>query len=476
MTKAPTDTAQPGHLQRRLGLASAVSITVGSVIGSGIFLKPLSISQALPSEGWIYGLWIALGVVCLFGAFAYAELGSMFPEAGGQYAFLREGWGRGVAFLYGWALFWVINSGTIAALSIAFADYLLPLFDVDMQAEAESPRLKIAVAAGMVIGLAIINHFGVLWGAVVQNLSTAAKVGALAVLVVAGAALVGGQEAASGPAAQAAIDPLSIGGLVTAFVGIFWAYEGWYQLPFNAAELKRPERSLPLGLILGMLILILTYAAVNAIYLRAVPFEEMRALQFDREVPQLAASRIFSPRVADYLTLLVAISVLGSANPGLLSTPRGFYAMAKDGLVPRALTWVHPRWGTPTVAIWTQALWSIGLVVTLRGFHDVTAFVVFASFLFYGLTVASVYRLRRTRPDHPRPYRCMGYPLTPALFVLVALTFVAALLTNPSSSAERAREQRNALVGLGILASGVPFYVWQRRRAARAAGVGGAAR
>jgi APA family basic amino acid/polyamine antiporter len=473
MTTAPTDpafAAESGHLQRRLGLASAVSITVGSVIGSGIFLKPLSISQALPSVGWIYALWIALGAVCLFGAFAYAELGTMFPEAGGQYAFLREGWGRGVAFLYGWALFWVINSGTIAALSIAFAEYLLPLFGVDMQAEAEAPRLKIAVAAVMVVGLAVINHFGVLWGAVVQNVSTIAKVGALAVLVVAGIALVGGHETATAVAqAPAAAVPLSVGGLVTAFIGIFWAYEGWYQLPFNAAELKRPKRDLPLGLIVGMLILILTYAAVNAIYLHAVPFEEMRALHEDREVPQLAVSRIFSPSVASYLTLLVAISVLGSANPGLLSTPRGFYAMAKDGLVPRALTWVHPRWGTPTVAIWTQALWSIALVVGLRGFHDVTAFVVFASFLFYGLTVASVYRLRRKLPDHPRPYRCKGYPLTPALFILVAVAFVTALLTNPSSSVERSREQRNALVGLGILASGVPVYLWRRRRANRAA-------
>jgi APA family basic amino acid/polyamine antiporter len=474
MTTAPTDPAHAaarrtfaegdgGHLQRRLGLSSAISITVGAVIGSGIFLKPLSISQALPGVGWIYALWAALGAVCLFGAFAYAELGTMFPEAGGQYAFLREGWGRGVAFLYGWALFWIINSGTIAALAIAFADYLLPLFDVDMQAEAVSPRLKIVVASAMVIALAIVNHFGVLWGAVVQNVSTAGKVGALAVLVVAGLVLIGGHaETGAQASAAAAASPLTVGGLVTAFIGIFWAYEGWYQLPFNAAELKRPQRDLPLGLIVGMLILIVTYVAVNAIYLRAVPFEEMRALQFDREVPHLAVARVFSPRVADYLTLLVAVSVLGSANPGLLSTPRGFYAMGRDGLVPRALTWVHPRWGTPSVAIWSQALWSIALVVGLRGFHDVTAFVVFAAFLFYGLTVAAVYRLRRARPDHPRPYRCMGYPLTPALFIAVAIAFVVALLTDPA-------EQRNALIGLVLLATGLPFYFWQRRRADRLA-------
>jgi len=458
---------QPGHLQRRLGLTSAISITVGAVIGSGIFLKPLTIAQSLPGEGWIYGLWIGLGAVCLFGAFAYAELGAMFPQAGGQYAFLREGWGRGVAFLYGWALFWVINSGTFAALSIAFADYLLPLFGVDMQAEAQSPRLKILVASVMIVGLALANHLGVIWGAVLQNVSTVAKLGALAVLVVGGVALFGSADvAAAAPQATAAAVQLSVAGLVTAFIGIFWAYEGWYQLPFNAAELKRPERDLPRGLILGMLILVATYAAVNAIYLRVVPYEEMRALHFDRDVPELTVARIFSPRVADYLTLLVAVSVLGSANPNLLSSPRAFYAMGQDGLVPRALTWVHPRWGTPTVSIWVQALWSIVLVVGLRGFHDVTAFVVFAAFLFYGLTVAAVYRLRRARPDHPRPYRCFGYPLTPALFILVAIAFVAALLTDPA-------EQRNALIGLALLATGLPYYFWQRRSSARAAGPGG---
>jgi APA family basic amino acid/polyamine antiporter len=451
-----------GHLKRRLGLFSATSITVGAVIGSGIFLKPLIVSQSLPGEGWIYALWVGLGLVCLFGAFAYAELGAMFPEAGGQYAFLREGWGRGVAFLYGWALFWVINSGTFAALSIAFADYLLPLFGVDMAAEAQDPRLKTLVASAMIVGLAVANHFGVVWGAILQNVSTAAKVGALAVLVVGGVVLFGGEPVAAAPRATAAPAALSVAGLVTAFIGIFWAYEGWYQLPFNAAELKRPERDLPRGLILGMLILVATYAAMNAIYLHVVPYEEMRALQFDRQVPELTVSRIFSPRVADYLTLLVAVSVLGSANPNLLSSPRAFYAMAEDGLAPRALTWVHPRWGTPTVSIWLQAAWAIVLVVTLQGFHDVTAFVVFAAFGFYALTVAAVYRLRRSRPDHPRPYRCLGYPLTPALFVLIAVAFVLALLTDPG-------EQRNALIGLGLLATGLPYYAWLRRRARRRA-------
>jgi len=275
--------------------------------------------------------------------------------------------------------------------------------------------------------------------------------------VVAGVVLFGGRDVGAASQAAAAAPSLGLAGLVTAFIGIFWAYEGWYQLPFNAAELRRPERDLPRGLIGGMLILVATYAAVNAVYLRVVPLEEMRTLAFDREVAELTVARVFSPNLARYLTLLVAVSVLGSANPNLLSSPRAFYAMAEDGLAPRMLTRVHPRWGTPTVAIWAQAAWAIVLVVTLKGFHDVTAFVVFAAYLFYALTVAATWRLRRSRPDLPRPYRCLGYPLTPALFVLVAVAFVVALLTD-------SEQQRNALIGLGLLATGLPYYLWLVRR------------
>ncbi len=451
-----------GELQRRLGLPSAISITVGAVIGSGIFLKPLIVAQSLPSETWIFALWIGLGLVCLFGAFAYAELGAMLPEAGGQYAFLREGWGRGVGFLYGWTFFWVINSGTMAALAAAFAEYLLPLFGVDSAQQAEQPMLVLGVATAMILALAVVNHFGVGVGAVLQNLSTLAKVGSLGLIVLGGVLVSGGADVAAGNAVLAEAPTLKLGGVLAAFIGIFWAYEGWYQLPFNAAELRKPARHLPLGLIVGMLILIATYVAVNAIFLHVVPYAEMRSLPAgaDQQVPHLAVSRIFSPQVANYLTLLVAISVMGAANPNLLSSPRAFYAMGKDGLVPQQLTWVHPRWGTPTVAIWTQALVAVALVFYLKRFHDITSFVVFAGFLFYALAVGAVYRLRKTRPDAPRPYRCTGYPFTPAIFIVVAIGFVVTLLLDPG-------EQKNALVGLGILATGVPVYfLFGRRRSA----------
>lgn len=457
---------ESGQLQRRLGLTSAVSITVGAVIGSGIFLKPLSVAQALPSEGAIYMMWVGLGIVCLFGAFAYAELGAMLPEAGGQYAFLREGWGRCVSFLYGWTFFWVINAGTIAALALGFSDNLLPVFGLEGSVtlpggEQEASAAKLILAVAMILVLALVNHFGVVFGAIVQNVTTFAKVGALGMIVAGGFLAVGGDASPATVLAPAAGDAPEwrMAGLVTAFMGIFWAYEGWYQMPFNAAELKRPERNLPLGLVGGMVILIVVYLFVNWTYMQVVPFEEMLAMGKetpDTHVAMLTVSRIFSPEIGGYLTLFMAISIFGAANPNMLSSPRAFYAMGQDGLAPKALTKISKRWGTPVVSIWVQALVGILLVLWLQGFHDVTAFVVFAAFLFYALTVAAVYRLRVLRPDADRPYRCTGYPFTPALFIVVAIGFIVAVLQDPD-------EVQNALIGLAIVGAGVPYYIWWRR-------------
>jgi APA family basic amino acid/polyamine antiporter len=283
----------------------------------------------------------------------------------------------------------------------------------------------------------------------------------LGLLIVGGFVASGGGDApAAAPVAGAGTSALSVAGMLTAFTGIFWAYEGWYQMPFNAAELKRPERNLPLGLIGGMVVLIAVYLFVNLVYLRVVPFAEMQAMPAGTPATQVASltvERVFSPQLAGYLTLLIAISIFGAANPNMLSSPRAFYAMAQDELVPPILQRISPRWGTPTVAIWVQALVGVLLVLALQTFGDVTDFVVFAAFLFYALTVAAVYRLRAVRPMAPRPYRCTGYPVTPALFIGVALVFVVAMLRD-------ADKQRNALKGLAIVLAGLPYYWWWTRR------------
>lgn len=440
------------ELKRSLGLTSAISIVVGGVIGSGIFLKPLDIANSLPSTAWIFACWIGLGVICLFGAFAYAELGALFPEAGGQYAFLREGWGRFPAFLYGWCLFLVINTGTMAALAVAFARSLASVV-------ALSANGEIAVAVAMIVGLALVNHFGVGAGAALQNLSTFAKLAALAAIVL-GGFLSTPHVAPAAPAATAAMPDLA-SGLVVAALAIFWAYEGWYLLPFSAAELRDPERTLPRGLIYGTLALIVVYVSVNAAYLRVVPLAEMRTLASDIDVPLLAIERMLGGPSGNVFALLLCVSVLGAANPNLLSTPRAFYAMAQDGLWFRSMMRVHPTFRTPTVAIWSQALWAVALVVVLETFRDITEFVVFAALLFYALTVAAVFVLRKKLPERPRPYSCWGYPWAPALFIAVVLFVDVRTLMDPVS-------RKNSLLGLLILAAGALAYAAARWRARRA--------
>lgn len=441
-------------LRRALGTPSAIAITVGSVIGSGIFLKPLAISQALPSEAAVYLVWALLGLTCLCGAFAYGELGCLVPEAGGQYAFLREAWGRFPAFLFGWCFFLVINTGTIAALSVAFGDILADLWGLGATA-------RLALVGGMILWLALVNHWGVQWGALMQNVSTGAKVLALAALVVAG--VVAAPAAASPTAAATSADVAwSVTGVVAAAVAIFWAYEGWHMLSFNAAELRQPERSLPRGFIGGMVVLVALYLAVNWTYFRVIDIAEMRAFQDRAAVPSAAVQRIFGDWAGQGLLLLMALSALGAANSNFLSSPRAFYAMAQDGLLPRALTRVHPRFQTPSLAIWVQAAWAAVLVYVLERFEDITEYVIFAALIFYGLAVLGVMRLRRLRPDAPRPYRCTGYPVTPLVFVAVVAFVTVTMLTEPAS-------RRNSLYGLGILALGVPVYLAATRRGRAAA-------
>jgi len=442
----------PPELKRSLGLTSAISIVVGGVIGSGIFLKPFDIASSLPSSAWIFACWIGLGVICLFGAFAYAELGALLPEAGGQYAFLREAYGRFPAFLYGWVLFLVINTGTMAALAVAFARSLAAV--VPLSASGE-----IAVAAAMIVALALVNHFGVGAGAGLQNLSTFAKLAALAAIVLGG--FLSAPRAAPAVAASAPAMPELASGLVVSAMAIFWAYEVWYQLPFSAAELRDPERTLPRGLILGTLALIVVYVGVNAAYLRVVPLAEMRTLAGDIDVPLLAIERMLGGPSGNVFALLLCLSVIGAANPNLLSTPRAFYAMAQDGLWFRAMMRVHPTFRTPTVAIWSQALWAVALVVVLETFRDITEFVIFAALLFYALTVAAVFVLRRKLPERRRPYSCWGYPWAPALFIAVVLLVDVRTLMDPVS-------RKNSLLGLLILAAGALAYGVVRWRARRA--------
>ena len=444
-----------------MGLGTATMVVVGGVIGSGIFLKPLRVAQSLPDATWIHGCWIVLGVVCLLGALCYAELGALLPEAGGQYAFLRESFGPFPAFLYGWCLFLVINTGTIAALAVAFADSLRSVVLMGDPAYW-------SVALGMILLLALLNHRGVGVGAVVQNVATWAKIAMLAAIVVGGVLVAGHAAGAPDGTAEAARlaaappAPDLVNGLIAAGIAIFWAYEGWYQLPFSAAEMKQPEKTLPRALVLGIAILVVLYVTVNATYLAVIPRDEMVTFAAQIDVPKTAMARIFGPVGASLLPLMICVSVFGAANPNLLATPRCFYAMARDGVVFAPLMRVHSKFRTPHVAIWSQAIWAALLVVVLKTFRDITDYVVFASLLFYGLTAVGVVVLRWKRPDAPRPFRCPLVPWVPLVFVAVVLAVDGLTLAS-------ADNRRNALIGLAILAAGVPVYFAMRRAKRNAA-------
>jgi APA family basic amino acid/polyamine antiporter len=252
-------------------------------------------------------------------------------------------------------------------------------------------------------------------------------------------------------AAAAVASPGLLSGLIVASVAIFWAYEGWYVLPFNAAELRRPERDLPRGLVWGMFILVAAYTTVNAAYLHVLPLDQMRAMTSEPEVPKAVITRAFGAGAGDWLAIFICISTFGAANPTLLSCPRCFYAMARDGMAFPVAMRVHAVYGTPTVAIWALAIWSSALVIVLKTFRDITEYVIFAGLIFYGLAVAAVYLLRRRRPDAARPYRCFGYPLTPALFIAAVAFVDVYTLLDP-------RMRWNAIYGLGILAAGAVVY------------------
>ena len=459
--------AEQPQLVRRLGLTSAISITVGSVIGSGIFLKPLAVASSIPNDWAIYFAWALLGLVCLCGAFAYGELGAAYPGAGGLYTFLERAFGRQTAFLFGWCYFLVVNTGAVAALAAAFAAAVSRITPL-------TPNEQILVGCAMIFALAFVNHFGVRFGALLQNSTTAVKLGSLGLIFFGGLIFVltrdpaGAGEAANAAAAvgppartpdQAAAMialPLTSTGFASAAIAIFWAYEGWHQMPFSAGELKRPERDVPLGLILGVLLLVSLYVAINAIYLSVVPLQEMLTLGEDLQVPTLVVSRILGDVGPTVLAIMIAISVFGAANPNILSSSRPLWKMANEGLAPKFLTHVHSHWNTPVASIWIQAGWAMALLLVLKEFHDLTEFVVFVALVFYALGVAAVYVLRQKEPDHPRPYRCFGYPVAPALFLIVVVFVEIHMLLDTE-------KRINALIGLGILALGWPVYAWLER-------------
>jgi APA family basic amino acid/polyamine antiporter len=454
---------KPASLKRDLGLWSATSLVVGSVIGSGIFLVPATMIQRVGSPELVLLVWIFGGLLSLAGALSYAELAAALPEAGGEYVYLREAYGPLWGFLYSWTITWVGKSGSIATLATGFVYYLahfLPaldgvLYTIGLPIGPKGGPLAITsgqcVATGLILLLGLINYFGVKLGGRVQVAFTATKVGLLAVLIVVGLGSGRGSAAnltSSIPAAA------GITGFFAALVGALWAYDGWNNVSMVSSEIQQPQRNLPRALISGTLAVIVIYLLTNLAYFYVLPAGEVAASE---RVAATMMRRIVGEFGSAAVSIAAMISMFGALNGTILAGARVPYAAARDRLFFRGLAYVHPIHRTPSVSILTISAWAALLVFSGR-YEQLFTYVIFAEWLLYGLATAAVLVLRSKRPELPRPYRTPGYPLVPVLFVLVAFCLVlATLIESP----------RESLMGLGVILAGLPGYFYWKRKAFR---------
>ncbi len=431
------------ELPRKLSVLDSAAIVVGTVIGSAVFIVPSSVAQSLPTIPSFFGVWVFTGILSFFGALAYAELGAMMPNTGGQYVFLRQAYGPLPAFLCGWAFFLVIQSGAIATLAAGFSIYLsyfIPL----------GPALGKVISVALILTLTLVNIRGVRQGAAVQKTFTVLKLTGIAILLASAFAFT--REAA--PAAESA--PFAFSRFGVAMIACLWAYEGWNCLSFVAGEVKNPQRSIPLALAIGVAAIMAIYLSANLAYLKVLPLGEIA------ETPRVAATvaeRTLGAVGASFVSLTILISIIGSTNGNILTAARMYFAQARDGLFFARVGEIHPRFETPAFSLLFQGVWA-SILAASGSYEKLFSYVIFAGWIFYGMTVTAVLILRRKEPDRERPYRMWGYPVTPILFAGVSFWFVGnTLVTTPGPS----------LLGLAIIATGIPIYFYWRRGALRTA-------
>lgn len=448
--------AQPAKLVRKLSLLDSILLLTGGIIGSGIFLTAQDVALNTRAPWLFLSVW-ALGLlITLPAAFAFAEMGAMFPDAGGQYIYMREAYGEFVAFLYGWMIFTVSIGGTIAALAAGFSLYVGSMFPSLAADRALATLGHFTLTRGHIVAIAaialqtLINIFGVRSGAILQNVATWTKFAAIGAFVLLGLALgKGSWNHYSGALPASSNNTGMLAGIGVALIAVFWAYDGWVYITWVAGEVKQPQRNLPRSLILGLLLVGVIYLAINAVYLYALP---MSGIAAETAVAQGAAVSMFSGSVARWLALMIAISCFGAMASCIMSGARVYYAMAEDGVFFHALARVHPRWHTPVASLVLQAVWAAVLALSGK-YNELFTYVMFMMVLSYVLTTAALFVLRRKMPNAERPYRCAGYPWLPAIYVVLGSAwFVNALFERP----------KEALFGIFIVALGVPFYFYWR--------------
>src|SRR5882724_2082658 len=471
MTSAPVSSApaetpsEKPSLVRGLSLLDSVLLLVSGIIGSSIFLTAKDIAGPLPNPTLFFLVWVLGGVISLCACAAFAELGSMFPDSGGQYIYLREAYGDLVAFLYGWMLFAVANGGTIAALSVASAAYMGNIIPAISQQHVIFSVVGMAFTRAHAIGLVLIailtyvNVFGLRWGALLQNVSTWTKFIAMAAFVGLGFTIGKGHWSNFTAHALGGLSMgLSPGQLISmlgiGLIAVFWAYDGWVYVTWVAGEVKDPRRNVPLAMVFGVLAVGAIYLAMNMTYVYALPLSEVAKHE---TIAHATAATLFSPDAAIWLSAMIAISCFSAAAAGTLCGSRVYLAMAQDGVFFKRMAVIHPKWRTPAFSLIGQGIWAA--VLTMSGRYDqLYTYVIFGMVLSYTLTVIGLFILRWKRPDVPRPYRCTGYPWLPGFYVLIGLAWTLnTIVTRPTQ----------AFWGATIVLAGVPGYVYWKRTSRR---------
>ncbi len=451
---------------RKLGLFDSTSLVIGAVIGSGIFMTAGFIAEYLPSPGLMLIVWLVGGLITTSGALSFAELAAMFPKAGGQYIYIREAYGPWAGFFFGWGFFWFIMCGGIATLGVAFAEfvgYFIPalstqsyIFQLDVLGFSYSLSAGQFVAVGSILLLSAVNYFGIKTGVVVQNIFTFLRIAAIGAFVILGLTL--GKKAGITNFGQmfSVETGLSFDTLMSLFglalIAVLWTFDGWYSPTCTAEEIKKPERNLPLSLIMGTLGITLIYLLMNLVYIMALPIDKMKGVT---RIGELASNQLFGPTVTHFFSAAIMISIFGCLSATIIYGPRVYYAMAKDRLFFKSMAYIHPRYHVPTKALVGQAIWSSLLCLsgTYKGLFE---YVVFALVIFFALTGFAVIVLRFKQPDRKRPYKTWGYPVIPLFFVIINLAVFCNIVIN---------QPLKSTIGLIMLGIGIPAFLYWKKKA-----------